>query len=51
MGRPPLGNIATQVRLPEEIREQIRDLVGEKGMAQFIREAVEREIKRRKRAG
>lgn len=49
MGRPPLGNKATQVRLPEEIRERIRDLVGEKGMAQFIREAVERELKRRER--
>lgn len=49
MGRPPLGNVATQVRLPEEIREQIRELVGEKGMAQFVREAVERELKRRQR--
>lgn len=48
-GRPPLGNKATQVRLPEEIREQIRELVGEKGMAQFIREAVERELKRRRK--
>jgi hypothetical protein len=46
-GRPALGNKATQVRLPEEVRERIRELVGEKGMAQFIREAVERELKRR----
>jgi Arc/MetJ-type ribon-helix-helix transcriptional regulator len=51
MGRPPLGNIATQVRLPEEVRDQIRELVGEKGMAQFIREAVERELKRRSKQG
>lgn len=49
MGRPPLGNKPTQIRLPEEIRERIRDLVGEKGMAQFIREAVERELKRREK--
>lgn len=49
MGRPPLGNVATQVRLPEEVRERIRALVGEKGMAQFIREAVERELKRREK--
>jgi hypothetical protein len=51
MGRPPLGNKATQVRLSEEVRERIRDLVGEKGMAQFIREAVERELKRREKQG
>ncbi|WP_276001688.1 YlcI/YnfO family protein [Bradyrhizobium sp. 197] len=44
-----MGNKATQVRLPEEVRDEIRELVGEKGMAQFIREAVERELKRRKR--
>jgi hypothetical protein len=51
MGRPPLGNKATQVRLPEEDREQILKLVGEKGMAQFIREAVKRELKRRAKQG
>jgi hypothetical protein len=49
LGRPPLGNKATQVRLPEETRERIRELVGEKGMAQFIRDAVERELKRREK--
>ena len=48
-GRPSLGVKPTQVRLSEEIREQIRELVGEKGMAQFIREAVERELKRRRK--
>lgn len=51
MGRPPLGNKPTQVRLSEEVREEIRELVGEKGMAQFIREAVDRELKRRKKQG
>lgn len=49
MGRPPLGIKPTQVRLSEETRERIRELVGEQGMAQFIREAVERELKRRER--
>lgn len=49
MGRPPLDNKATVVRLPDEIRERIRALVGDRGMAQFIREAVERELKRRER--
>lgn len=47
MGRPPMQVKATVVRLPEEIRERIRLLVGDSGMAQFIREAVERELKRR----
>lgn len=49
MGRPPLGIKPTQVRLSEETRERIRELVGEQGMAQFIREAVERELKRREK--
>ena len=49
MGRPALGNKPTQVRLPEEVRKRITELVGIKGMAQFIREAVERELKRREK--
>jgi hypothetical protein len=49
MGRPPLGNKPTQVRLSEDLRGRIRALVGESGMAQFIREAVERELKRREK--
>jgi Arc/MetJ-type ribon-helix-helix transcriptional regulator len=49
MGRPPMQVKPTQVRLSEEVREQIRELVGDSGMAQFIREAVERELKRRQR--
>jgi len=48
-GRPSLNVKPTQVRLSEEIREQIRELVGDNGMAQFIREAVEKELKRRER--
>lgn len=50
-GRPPLGNKPTLVRLSEEVRERIRELVGEQGMAEFIREALDRELKRRERQG
>jgi hypothetical protein len=49
-GRPPMGIKPTQVRLSEETRERIRELVGDSGMAQFIRDAVERELKRREKA-
>lgn len=47
MGRPALNVRSTNVRISEEVRERIRKLVGEQGMAQFIREAIERELKRR----
>jgi hypothetical protein len=50
MGRPALGVKETKVRLTDEQRERIRLLVGEQGMATFIREAVERELKRREKA-
>ena len=49
MGRPPLGVKETKVRLTEAQRDRIRELVGEQGMAQFIREAIERELKRREK--
>lgn len=49
MGRPPLNVKMTAVRLSEETRERIRALVGDSGMAQFIREAVERELRRREK--
>ena len=52
MGRPPLFKVkmvATVIRLPKELLERIKALVGEKGMAAFIREAVERELTRRER--
>lgn len=51
MGRPPLGIKPTQVRLSEEVRERIRDLAGDSGMAQFIREAIERELRRLEKQG
>lgn len=47
MGRPPLHNKPTLVRLSPEVRQTIESLVGSKGMAGFIREAVDRELKRR----
>ena len=51
MGRPPMQLKATVVRVPEEALERIEALVGKNRMAEFIREAVERELKRRERAG
>lgn len=51
MGRPPLGVKETKVRLTDEQRERIVALVGNQGMAAFIREAVERELKRREKDG
>lgn len=53
MGRPPLSQKSitqpTMVRLTLDIRERIVKLVGNKGMADFIRSAVEAELKRRER--
>ena len=49
MGRPSLGVKETKVRLTEEQRERIVALVGSQRMAAFIREAVERELKRREK--
>lgn len=52
MGRPPLKlNIetkATQVRLTADVRARI-EAVAPKRMAEFIREAIERELARRER--
>lgn len=47
MGRPPLGLTLTTVRLPKAIIDRITALVGENRRSQFIREAVENELKRR----
>lgn len=49
MGRPPLHVKPTTVRLTEEVRRRIVALVGAERMAAFIREAVERELRRRER--
>lgn len=42
---------ATQVRLPADVRDRNTALVGAKGMAAFIREAVDRELARREAEG
>lgn len=47
MGRPPLGNKPTQVRLPEDMKARVIALVGTYGLAKFIREAVLAELERR----
>jgi predicted DNA-binding protein len=49
MGRPPMNVKAILVRLPDGIAERIDALAGKNRRAEFIREAVEREIKRRER--
>lgn len=49
MGRPPLGVKSTNVRLSEDDRERIRDLVGDSGMASFIREAIAEKLRREER--
>lgn len=50
MGRPPLHVKETKVRLTDEQRRRITALVGERGMAAFIREAVDAELDRREKA-
>ena len=50
IGRPSLGGYATNVRLTEDLRERIRVLVGDRGMAQFIRDAIEHELDRREKS-
>ncbi len=47
MGRPPLHMTPTVVRLSDDVRQRIEALVGPRGMAEFIRSAVERELQRR----
>jgi len=53
MGRPPLKTEvktrATTVRLTEDVFERIEAIVGPNRMAVFIREAIERELKRREK--
>jgi len=44
-----MGIKPTQVRLSGEAKARIRALVGDSGMAKFIREAVEAELVRRER--
>jgi predicted DNA-binding protein len=47
MGRPPLGNKPTQVRLPQDVMDRIDALCGQNRRAVFIREAVLAELEKR----
>lgn len=47
MGRPPLNVKETKVRLSDEQRTRIIDLVGKHKMAAFIRDAIDNELARR----
>lgn len=49
MGRPKLDVKPTLVRLPDGVPERIDALCGPNRRAEFIRQAVERELKRRER--
>ncbi|WP_169055441.1 hypothetical protein [Rhizobium sp. P44RR-XXIV] len=50
MGRPPLNVKPILVRLPDGIPERIDTLVGKNKRAEFIRNAVERELERLEKA-
>lgn len=49
MGRPPLHLKPVLVRLSQEALDRIDELAGKNRRPEFIREAIEREIKRRLR--
>lgn len=49
MGRPPLNVKPMVVRLPEGVPERIDAVAGENKRAEFIRKAVETELKKRER--
>lgn len=50
MGRPPLNVKAILVRLPEGMDKRIDALVGKNKRAEFIRDAVSKELQRQERA-
>lgn len=47
MGRPPLNVVPILTRVAEGVPERIDALVGKHRRAEFIREAIEKELKRR----
>ncbi len=47
MGRPPLNVKPILVRLPADVPERIDAIAGKNRRAEFIREAVEKELERR----
>lgn len=48
MGRPPLNLKPRLIRLSARAIEEIEALVGKNRLSQFVREAIDREIERRK---
>jgi metal-responsive CopG/Arc/MetJ family transcriptional regulator len=50
MGRPPLNVKPIIVRLPEGMTDRIDAIVGKNKRAEFIREALERELQNREDA-
>lgn len=49
MGRPPLGNESTNVRLPKDLKARVIARVGTYGLAKFIRQAMEEKLARDER--
>lgn len=49
MGRPPLNVKPILVRLPADVPDRIDAIVGKNKRAEFIREAVEKELAKRER--
>lgn len=47
MGRPPLNFKDIKIRLSPETKDRIEALVGNYQIAAFIRDAIERELRRR----
>lgn len=54
MGRPPLKQkirtVKTTLRLPEDLLKRVEVASGQNRFAEFVREAIERELERRERA-
>lgn len=49
VGRPPMNLKPTLVRLPQDVAERIDAIAGPNRRAEFIREAIDRELKRREK--
>ncbi len=47
LGRPPMNLKPLLVRVPEGTAERIDEIAGANRRGEFVREAIEREIKRR----
>jgi hypothetical protein len=50
MGRPPMNVKPILIRLPDDVPDRIDAIVGKNRRAEFIREAVETELKRREKS-